>query len=116
MLLQMSEEGSKPVSAHSKYTLFLHSVSFSTPSPFTIFHCVLSLSSSLLLPHRPPFLSSPLSSLTRPSLSVASPPPTLIPIPLSSPTLAFKSQTPEPKAYFPGSGFPLLTQCSVGGG
>lgn len=55
MLLQMSEEGSKPVSAHSKYTLFLHSVSFSPPSPFTMFHYVLSLSSSLLLPPSSPF-------------------------------------------------------------
>lgn len=109
----MSEEGSKPVSSLSKYALFLHSVFFpllyfilcSAYRPYFFLALILPL-----------FLSSPLSSLPRPSLSVASPPPALIPTLLSIPTLALKSQTPEPKAYFTGSGFPLLTQRWVLGG
>lgn len=104
----MSEECSKPVSSLSKYALFLHSVFFSPLLYFIL--CSAYRPYFFLALILPLFLSSPLSSLPRPSLSVASPPPALIPTLLSIPTLAFKSQTPEPKAYFTGSGFPLLTQ------
>lgn len=107
----MSEKGSKPVSSLSKYALFLHSVFFSPLLYFIL--CSAYRPYFFLALILPLFLSSPLSSLTRPSLSVASPPPALIPTLLSIPTLAFKSQTPEPKAYFTGSGFPLLIQLLV---
>lgn len=85
---------------------------FSSPLYYILF-CAQLIVLISFSPHPPLFLSSPLSSLPRPSRSTASPLPALIPTLLSIPTLAFKSQTPEPKAYFTGSDFPLLTQCLV---
>lgn len=82
---------------------------FSSPLYYILF-CARLIVLTSFWPSSSPFSSHPLYPLYP-----GHPFPSLLLRLLSSPPfylsqLAFKSQTPEPKAYFTGSGFPLLTQ------